>query len=101
MGRRHEVTEGDSPVRGNVRKADKRVAVLAERKASPPRNAPAATYPPNTTYRGAYPTVGDDACDIPKRFRYVSKKAEQIYSFVGMTIGHPRMTGDSDIENVR
>ena len=41
LGRRHEVTVGDSPVRGNVRKADKRVAVLAERKASPPRNAPA------------------------------------------------------------
>ncbi len=42
LGRRHEVTVGDSPVRGNVRKADKRVAVLAERKASPPRNAPPA-----------------------------------------------------------
>ena len=53
LGRRHEVTEGDSPVRGNVRKADKRVAVLAERKASPPRNAPAATFPPNATHCGA------------------------------------------------
>ena len=29
LGRRHEVTVGDSPVRGNVRKEDKRVAVLA------------------------------------------------------------------------
>ncbi len=96
MGRRHEVTVGDSPVRGNVRKADKRVA-----KASPPRNAPPATYPPNATYREAYPTVGDDACDIPKRFRYMSKKAEHIPASVGMTIGHPRMTDDSDIENVR
>ena len=29
LGRRHEVTVGDSPDRGNVREADKRVAVLA------------------------------------------------------------------------
>ncbi len=43
LGRCHEVTVGDSPVRGNVRKADKRVAVLAERKTSPPRLAPAET----------------------------------------------------------
>ena len=31
MGRRHEVTVGDSPVRGNVRKADKRVASRLEK----------------------------------------------------------------------
>ena len=63
--------------------------------------APAATYPPNATHHEAYHTVGDDACDIPKRFRYMSKKAEHIPASVGMTIGHPRMTNDSDIENVR
>ena len=53
LGRRHEVTVGDSPVRGNVRKADKRVAVLAERKASPPRNAPPETYVKMTLICGA------------------------------------------------